>query len=461
MAKKKNTSDNDNLGNIFLRKVIGRVPAVIETVGKAASNAKTVAGSKPAIVPVKSENPSVPPAAKHADSIKSPYAIWEGIGCSAKTAMIIEMSLVDGVVDAKERALITKRATEEGVDMQELDFLIAKRLEANELINKNAVKELSNLFREATKMAEKEIKADSSALASAVPQVMSLAAVASSSDPAAAGVMVAGEVVSIISKFIKEPSKLNEFKAEIIRMIQIPMLPSVIVEFFEYASNQIIQEKQKNTNKGYFDICSEAIFGKQLDLVPIWNSKMAQVMTKTIQRFGHDEMVMNSIKPYRITPLKKFMEVKDNNDAVLTFPVPTLAPDFIELMRYVFKLSQDVRFKGRTLGDAYYHLCQKMKNDGGDLAKKFPKVASVLQECRLSPLADLKANLENPDFLIMFNIPMDFDDAKEVLQYSSSKPQLKELHKRIYRQAEQKFQDNPEEMEQLRQFKPKGIFRYK
>ena len=342
--------------------------------------------------------------------------------------------------------------------MQELDFLIAKKLEANELINKNAVKELSNLFREATKMAEKEIKADSNALASAVPQVMSLGKVASTSHPAVAGVMVAGEVVSTIGNFIKEPSKLNEFKAQIIRMIQIPMLPSVIVEFFDYANSQIIQEKQKNEGKGYFEICSEALFGKQLDLVPIWNNKMTQVMTKTVQQFGHDEKVMDSIKPYRITPLKKFMEIKDNNDAVLTFPVPTLAPDFIDLLRYVFKLSQDARFKGGALGDAYYHLCQKMINDGKHLANIFPKVASVIQECRLSPLSELKANIDNRDFLIMFNIPADFNDAKEVLQYSSSKPQLKEVHKRLYKQAEQKFKETPDLFEQLKQFKPKGIF---
>lgn len=458
MAKRKNTSDNENLRNLFLKRVFDSVPSVIDTVSKAVANAKPVVGLKPAVAPSKNEKPSGAPAAKHAAGAKSPYAIWEGIGCSMKTAMFIEMSLVDGIIDTQERALITKRATEEGVDMQELDFLLAKRLEANELINKNAVKELSNLFHEATRMAEKEIKADSNSLASAMPQVMSLAGVASSSHPVAAGAMAGAEVVSIIGKFIKDPSKLNEFKAEIIRMIQIPMLPSVIVEFFEYASSQIIQEKQKNEGKGYFDICSEALFGKQLDLVPIWNSKMVQVMTKTVQRFGHDEMVMNSIKKYRITPLKKFLEIKDNNDAVLTFPVPTLAPDFIELLRYVFKLSQDVRFKGGALGDAYYYLCQKMINDGNHLAKKFPKVASVIKECRLSPLTDLKANLDNPDILIMFNIPEDFGDAKEVLQYSSSKPQLKELHKRLYKQAEQKFQETPKELELLKQFKPKGIF---
>lgn len=458
MAEKKNSSNDENLGNLFLRTVIDSVPTVIDTVSKMMTTTKPTAESKPAVAQVKSEVQSADPTTNHSTSIKSPYAAWEGIGCTPKTAMFIEMSLVDGVIDTQERALIIKKASEEGVDMQELDFLIAKRLEANELRNKNAVKELSHLFREATKIAEKEIKADSDTLVSTVPQVMSLVGDCAKSNPAAAGILVSAEVLSVIGNFIKEPSKLNEFKAEIIRMIQIPMLPSVIVEFFDYASSQIIQEKQKNAGKGYFDICSEALFGKQLDLVPIWDSKIAQVMTKTVQRFGHDEIVMNSIEPYRITPLKKFVEIKDNNDAVLTFPVPTLAPDFIDLLRYVFKLSQDIRFKGGALGDAYYHLCQKMVNDGKHLANKFPKVASVIQECRLSPLSELKANIDNLDFLIMFNIPEDFDDAKEVLQYSSSKPQLKELHKRLYKQAEQKFREKPEDFEQLKQFKPKVIF---
>lgn len=450
MAKKKaspsKSSTAENLGGILFSKVIDCVPTVIDAAVQAITTPKN---PEKAVSPKTPEKPRVETKPAPAAPKRSPYAVWEAIGCSTKTAMFIEMSLADGVIDTQERALITKRASAEGVDLEEFEFLVAKKLEANELINKNAVKELSRLFSEATKMTEKEVKPDTSTLSQALPKVMTMAAKSN------AGVAVATEVLSIIASFIKEPSKLNEFKAEIIRMIEIPMLPSVIVEFFAYANSQIIQERQKVNGKGYVSVVSETLFGKELELEPIWKEKMSHVMGKVVARYGNDPVVMASLKPYRITPLKKFMAIKGNRDLVLTFPVPKLAPDFIELMRYAYRLSQD---KGEPLAATYYDLCRKMHTDGRELARRFPAVAAVIQECRNSPLVTLKANINDEDYLIMFNLPDDVNDAVEVLQFTSSKPQLKNLHKRIYRQAEEKFQRNPELLERIKTFRPKGLF---
>lgn len=455
MAKQENKSkpakSGMSLGDQLTASLISAVPGVIDTVTKSVTTIMENRNAPKETAPVVQKADAV----KASDSKPSPCLVWEGIGCSTKTAMFIEMSLADGVIDQKERSLIVDRARAENVDLRELDFLIDKRLEANELVNRNAIKELSAFFKEAESIAAKEVKHDMSEMSAKVPAFMSSGVAAT---PGGQAVMVTSAVFDVVGKFIKEPSKLNEFKAEIIRMIEIPMLPAVISDFFAYANSQIIQERQKVAGKGYFAIASEALFGKELELEPIWIEKMKHVMSKVVARYGNDHGVMESVKPYRVTPLKKFMEIRNDNDAILTFPVPKLAPDFIELMRYVFKLSQDARLKKGALSDAYYHLCMKMHKDGQPLAARFPEVASVLKECRVSALTDLVANTENPDFLIMFNLPEDYVDVCEVLQYVAAKPQLRDLHKRLYNQAQARYKSEPDRMDSLKQYKPKGLF---
>lgn len=170
MAKK---SKDTSLGDQFLGAIIKSVPGVIDTVTKAVTTSVTSASSAETHKDESTDKASAPE--KHTSGHNSPQKVWEGIGCSTKTALFIEMALVDGVIDSQERAMISKRATAEGVDMEELEFLIAKRLEAIELVNRNAIKELSQLFREAEKASAGEIKPDMSAMASLIPACMSLA----------------------------------------------------------------------------------------------------------------------------------------------------------------------------------------------------------------------------------------------------------------------------------------------
>ena len=186
-----------------------------------------------------------------------PTSVWERIGCSQKTLEFIKMSLEDGVIDAQERMMLIRRAEEDGVDLQEFDFVMTKALEAYTKIAKNVIHEMSNLFKTADAMANGAIKPDNKTLTSKLPGVM-----AKTNPYLIASMLTVDAVTSTISAFIKAPSKLNTFKAEIIRTIDIPLLPEVLVDFFGYVNNQIIEENQRNKGKGIFSNFSEKSFRK-------------------------------------------------------------------------------------------------------------------------------------------------------------------------------------------------------
>ena len=234
-------------------------------------------------------------------------SILEKIGCSPKTIEFVNMSLADGIIDSKERALLLRRVADDGVDPQEFDFVITKALETYHNSAKGIMKEMSNLFKMASDMSTKEVKPNVGTLTAALPSVLDkvknqylIGAIAN--------VSAIETLSTVISSFIKAASKLNTFKAEIIRMIEIPLFPEVLIDFFGYASSQINEERQRNNGRGVFTDLSETFFGKDIDLIPIWQEKMTQVMTKTVIRYGNCPEIMSMFSKWRITPLKKLMK---------------------------------------------------------------------------------------------------------------------------------------------------------
>lgn len=384
--------------------------------------------------------------------------VWHEIGCSQRTEKYIVLALADGIIDEQEQEILERCATEDGVDIQEFKFLLAKALESQQLANRDAIKQLANAFEMAEKMANHEIKPDKAQLEQALPAIMTTAKIikggagaASMANPVAAG---STAIITLLSTFIKEPSKLNEFKAEIIRKIEIPMLPEVLVDFFAYATSEIKQERQKVEGKGLVTLCSDYIFGKELQLEPVWQEKIDSVMTKALSRFGHDRNVMALLTPYRITPLERLRTGEKSQDDIIAFPVPHYACDFIDLLRYAFMKSQD---NNEPMRDAYYQLYQKMCGESARLCEKFPIVAETLRQVRITPLSELKARCSDSDYVNMFNLPDDFDDSLEVLQFVASRKELKTLHKRLFKQAESRYADSPVELNRIKDFQPKSF----
>ena len=384
----------------------------------------------------------------HAD-IKS-KSVWETMGCSAKTIDFIKIAMIDGVIDDRDYQMLKIRIGEDGVDPDEFNYILAKATEEYQKTAKTVIKQLSSAFDLAEKMAKKEEKPNEKELNDALPALLSMAsggtlfAMAS-----AAGLEGIGKA---IGRFVKEPSKLNRFKAEIIRMVDIPLFPEVIVDFCSYAQSQLIQEQQKLEGKGLFTQWSDSLFGKDVDLVPIWKEKMSHVLDKATSRYGNTPEIMALFERWRDTPLKKLMGMTDY-DEIMMFPTPVYVSDLINVLQYSFNKSQE---DNNPLKEAYYKLSNRLCRDGQSLAEQFENVRDVIEEYRLRPIHELISRSSDQNYLAMFNAPENFDDLLEVLQYFKSRPDLKEVHKRVYKQALKAY-DDPDAIAEIKAFKPKSF----
>lgn len=381
-----------------------------------------------------------------------PKSVWETMGCSAKTIGFIKVAMADGVIDDKDYKMLQIQINEDGVDPDEFNYMLAKATEEYQKTAKSVIKQLSSAFDLAEKMAKKEEKPNEKELNDALPALLSMAtggtlfAVAS-----AVGLEGIGKA---IGRFVKEPSKLNRFKAEIIRMVDIPLFPEVIVDFCSYAQSQLIQEQQKLEGKGLFTQWSDSLFGKDVDLVPIWKGKMDHVLDKATSRYGNTPEIMALFDRWRDSPLKRLMGMKGYDD-IMMFPCPPYVSDFIDVLQYSFNKSQD---DVNPMKEAHYKLYSRLYRDGQSLAGQFECVRGVLDEYRIRPIHELISNSSNQDYLAMFNAPENLSDLMEVLQYLKSRSDLKHVHKRVYKQALKAFDNDQAVLSEIKAFKPNNLF---
>lgn len=377
-----------------------------------------------------------------------PKSVWEVMGCSLKTIGFIKVAMSDGVIDDKDHQMLQILIKEDGVNSVEFNYMLTKATEEYQKSAKCVIKQLSSAFELAEKMAQKEEKPNEKELNDALPALISMAtgttlfAMAS-----AAGMESIGKA---IGRFVKEPSKLNRFKAEIIRVIEIPLFPDVIVDFCSYAHSQLIQEQQKLEGKGLFSQWSDSLFGKDVDLVPIWKEKMGLVLDKATARYGNNPEIMAFFAKWRETPLKQLMKLTEN-DEIMMFPSPSYVSDFIDVLQYSFIKSQE---DNNPMKEAHYKLYSRLYRDGQSLAGQFECVRNVLNEYRIRPIHELISNSSNQDYLAMFNAPGNLNDLTEVLQYLKSRSDLKHIHKRVYKQALNVYGEDPEAMAEIKAFKP-------
>ncbi|MDE6808488.1 MAG: hypothetical protein K2J42_00135 [Muribaculaceae bacterium] len=382
-------------------------------------------------------------------TVNKPATVWERIGCSNKTLEFIKISLDDGVIDAKERAMLIRRAEEDGVDPQEFDFVMTKALEEYVKIAKNVITDMSVFFKTADAMANGAVKPDNKLLTSKMPGVL-----AESNPYLIASMGVVEAVATTISTFIKAPSKLNTFKAEIIRTINIPLLPEVLIDFFGYVNNQIIEETQRNHGKGIFTNVSESLFGKDIDLVPIWREKMKHVMTKAVMRYGNHPEVMGLLEKWRISPLKKLQKISDSIQ-IENFPIPQNASDYIALVKYSYEKGESIKTPNR---EAYAHLNSRLLKEQKRFVNLHPSVERIITENKVRTVNIVMSNCDNPVFMVELKLPEDLTDLLEVLHFLSTRKDLKMHHNRLYDEALRVFGSDAEAITKIRQFKPKNLF---
>lgn len=378
--------------------------------------------------------------------------IWETMGCSKETIDFIKVAMADGVIDDKDFQILQLKINEDGVNPIEFNYMLTKATEEFQKSAKCVIKQLSSAFELAEKMAQKEIKANEPDLNEALPTLISIVA---KTNPFAMASATAMETIGkAIGRFVKEPSKLNRFKAEIIRIIDVPLFPEVIMDFCSYAQSQLIQEQQKIDNKGLFTQWSDSLFGNDVNLVPIWKEKIEHILDKATTRYGNNPEIMTLFTKWRDTPLKRLMTLT-NCDEIMMFPTPPYISDFIDILQYSFNKSQE---EGYALKEAYYKLYNRLYKDGQRLSEKYTCLQKTLDEYRVRPIYELISNSSNQDYIAMFNAPERIDDLLEVLQYLKSRPDLKQLHKRIYKQALKMYDSDDTVISEIKSFKPNNIF---
>ena len=381
-----------------------------------------------------------------------PKSVWEAMGCSEKTIGFIKVAMSDGVIDDKDNQMLQVLIQGDGVDPTEFNYMLAKAIEDYQRSAKCVIKQISSAFDLAEKMAQKEEKPNEKELNDALPALLSMTTGTSIFAFASAKAMES--IGKAIGRFVKEPSKLNRFKAEIIRMVDIPLFPDVIVDFCSYAHSQLMQEQQKLEGKVIFTQWSDGLFGKDVDLVPIWKEKMGLVLDKATMRYGNNPEIMALFTKWRDTPLKQLMKLKEA-DKIMMFPVPLYISDFIDVLQYSFNKSQE---DNNALKESHFKLYNRLYIEGQNLAKQFECVRDVLDEYRVRPINELIANSSNSDYLAILNAPEDLDDLLKILQYLKSRNDLKHVHKRVYKQAVKMYRYDDSALLDIKALKPNNIF---
>lgn len=381
--------------------------------------------------------------------------IWETMGCSQETIDFIKVAMADGVIDDKDFQILQLKINEDGVNSTEFNYMLTKATEEYQKSAKSVIKQLSSAFELAEKMAQKEKQPNEQELNETLPTLNSIVAKTTDINPyVMLSAMTLETIGKAIGRFVKEPSKLNRFKADIIRVIDIPLFPEVIMDFCSYAQSQLIQEQQKIDSKGLFTQLSDSLFGNDVNLVPIWKEKIKHVLDKATTRYGNNPEIMTLFAKWRDTPLKRLMTLT-NCDEIMMFPTPPYVSDFVDILQYSFIKLQE---EGNSLREAYYKLYNRLYKDGMRLSEQYVCLHKILDEYRVKPIYELISNSSNQDYIAMFNAPERIDDLLEVLQYLKSRPDLKQLHKRIYKQALKMYDSDDTAISEIKSFKPNNIF---
>lgn len=320
-----------------------------------------------------------------------PESIFEGTNFSESLRKIVRMSLEDGMLTAREKELIKRKALADGIDEIEFEFYFEKIEERfNSILNDkhNPVQGLKKAFDIMKEMAEGGGGVMPSELAGQLSQIPGIGA----------GAAIVGAVSSVLNLFIKTPSNLNNLKAEVIKHVVIPNNITLIVEFLEYANISIAEEKQRIKAKSVASGISNAIAGAELDIIPIWQLKKKQVIQKAIEDFRDNPEALNRLKKYQVTPTEKLKKLLASTAGLpvkmssifMKVGVPDTKEDLLDLMSFVRQTAQSSDPRAHD----FMEFLSLLQIEGG---RKFPDSVAEIEShsVRIAPLQKLKEQLKN------------------------------------------------------------------
>lgn len=346
---------------------------------------------------------------------KTLNSLFEGIDFPAPLKKIILMSLEDGVLTDRERELIKKKALAEGMDEVEFEFYFDKIEERFKEIYRSE-NSPAKIMHEAFDYMESIAKGgqgyfpteELERMLAFLPGVGGSASGDDSDDGKGlsfdkvlgkinGAVMITGAVASALNLFIKEPSNLNNLKAEVIRNVKIPADIELVVEFLEYAELSVTEEKQKDKAAGILTNVSNFVAGSAIDLIPIWQQKKKFVIDKALKDFEGDSDALKRLAKFKTSPTEKLKKLIATTAGLpvkmsslfMKVGIPESIEDLLDLMNFVRQMAQS----SDPRAPEFREYLLQLQEEG---IRKFPdKLAEISSHSiHVSPLQKLKENLQ-------------------------------------------------------------------
>ena len=392
-----------------------------------------------------------------ADKFKD--TLFDGIDLTESLKKIILMSLEDSILTEREKDLIKRKALAEGMDEIEFDFYFEKIEERfnslQKATNSSPAKTLKAAFDSLKNIAEG---------GNGVIPTEQLTGQLSMIPGIATGTAITGAIASVLNVFIKEPSTLNSLKAEVIKHVQIPEDIELVVEFLDYAHLSILEEKQRIKAKSGLSGISDFVAGGELDIIPIWQLKIKQVISASKEALKDKPEDLKRLKKYQTSPTEKLKKLIAStvglpikmSSLFMKVGIPDIAEDLIELMNFVRQMAQSSDPRAPEFRE--YLLTLQAEGQ-----RKFPEKAAEIEShsIRISPLQKLKENLKGGNSRLVLaetKIPGDEDEFFEMIRFveaqsRSNTPQAIEFNHflvRMYNYGLTHFPDNRLELSTYR-----------
>lgn len=254
---------------------------------------------------------------------------------------LLNLVTEDGEITDEELKMLQIKAEKEGIDPLEIE-IVAKRIikkKKEELEQKKKLQE--ELKKDPVKQIKESFKA-AEAVAKGGNDFAGLATLTETLNliPGLQGIDAVG---LLASSLLKTPSNLNSLKAEIINNISIPEDEKLFSDFLLFCHTQL--EVAKNTKndkyKNLSGIISTVAFGSEMDLEPIWQTKIDHLISRSKFLFPYSQIVHNTIKLFYVSPVDKLRKLKSTNKKEYyketeAITVPPDNRELIDLVEFAF-----------------------------------------------------------------------------------------------------------------------------
>lgn len=284
-------------------------------------------------------------------------------GYSPELEKLITMIIEDDEVTDREIEMLTRRAEKEGVDPFEFEIVIKRRLRQKRENDKRLANPVARLI-EAFKMAEAAANGDKEVV-SAGSLSGALALIP--------GVGQAAAIGTLAASLIKKPSNLNALKAEIINNAVIPDDERFLADFMLFCQAQRETDRQKKSasSSSLSGMLSSITVGSSLDLIPIWDNKISQLIGRSRQLYPDSTLIKTTIAQVYESPASRLRKLKASGDleeGLESLSAPEDNQELLDVIAFLYENNDDDM--AREAHKKLYKVAERRFADNPALAQK-------------------------------------------------------------------------------------------